>query len=146
MTTFLLGADHAGYALKEHLRKTLDQLGIRYQDLSPDLVEGDDYPFIAKRVAKQVVEKDGVQGLLVCGTGFGMDIAANRLRGVRAVVVQTAEEARLAREHNHANIIVFGGRITEPAQASHILKAWIDAHPSYAQRHVRRVHQLDADV
>lgn len=146
MTTFILGADHAGFALKEHLRKVLDQLHVRYEDLSPDVVEGDDYPFIAKRVAKLVVEKGDVHGLLICGTGFGMDIAANRLRGARAVVVQTAEEARLAREHNHANILVLGGRTIEPSQASHILKTWIDSHPSYAQRHVRRVHQLDSDV
>lgn len=146
MSTFILGADHAGYALKEHLRKTLDQLGVRYQDLSPEVTEGDDYPFIAKRVAKHVVEKSDVQGLLVCGTGFGMDIAANRFKGVRAVVVQTAEEARLAREHNHANILVLGGHITEPAMAAHILKTWIDARPSYAQRHVRRIHQIDADL
>lgn len=146
MPTFILGADHAGFALKEHLRKVLDQLNVRYEDLSPKIVEGDDYPFIAKRVAKLVAEKGDVHGLLVCGTGFGMDIAANRFRGVRAVVAQTAAEARLAREHNHANILVLGGHITEPAVASHILKTWIDAHPSYAQRHVRRIHQIDSDV
>ena len=146
MVTFILGADHAGFALKEHVRKVLDTLNISYEDFSPAMMDGDDYPLIAKRVAKIIAEKSNTQGILVCGSGFGMDIAANRIRGVRAAVIQTAAEARLAREHNHANILVLGGHIIEPSLASHILKTWIDTQPSFAQRHVRRIHEIDADL
>ncbi len=146
MPTFLLGADHGGFALKEHLRKTLDRLGVRYEDLSPEVVEGDDYPLHAQRVAKHLTQARDTVGLLVCRTGFGMDMAANRFRGVRAAVARSTAEARLAREHNHANVLVLGAEFTSPSQADQILKTWMETLGSHAQRHVRRIHQLDADV
>ncbi len=144
MPTYLLGSDHAGFLLKERLRKLLLARRIRFEDLSPDMQDGDDYPDVAQRMAKHVAKHPEAHGILVCGSGFGMEIAANRFRGVRAVVARTAEEAHLAREHNHANILVFGERFTSPAQAEHILTAWMEASPSLAQRHVRRIHKLDA--
>lgn len=144
MSTYLLGADHAGFALKERLRLFLAKQRLRVEDLSPDAQDGDDYPDVAQRLAKHIAKHPDTRGILVCGSGFGMEIAANRFRGVRAVVVRTAEEAQLAREHNHANILVFGERFTSPAQAEHILTAWMEASPSLAQRHVRRIHKLDA--
>ena len=143
MPTFILGADHGGFSLKEHLRHVLERRGIRYEDVSEMLDEGDDYPPIAQRVARHVSRSNETFGLLVCTTGIGMDIAANRFRGVRAVTVRSSEEARYAREHNHANILVLGEAFTSPKQAEHILSTWLDTHPSYARRHVRRVHQLD---
>ncbi len=146
MSTFILGADHGGFSLKEHLRKTLVRLGLRVEDLSPEVVQGDDYPLIAQRVAKHVSQASDTFGILICKSGFGMDIAANRFRGVRAVVVRTMAEAQMAREHNHANILVLGEEFTSPTQATHILTTWIDARPSHAQRHVRRIHQLDIDL
>lgn len=144
MPTYLLGADHAGFSLKERLRAFLLTHHARVEDLSPDAQDGDDYPDIAQRLAKHVAKHPEARGILVCGSGFGMEIAANRVRGVRAVVVRTAEEAQIAREHNHANVLVFGERFTSPAQAEHILTAWMEASPSLAQRHVRRIHKLDA--
>lgn len=144
MPTYLLGADHAGFSLKERLRTFLLKHHARVEDLSPDTQDGDDYPDIAQRLAKHVAKHPEARGILVCGSGFGMEIAANRVRGVRAVVVRTAEEAQIAREHNHANVLVFGERFTPPTQAEHILTTWIEASPSLAQRHVRRVHKLDA--
>ena len=144
MATYLLGADHAGFSLKERLRAFLVARNIRVEDLSPDMQEGDDYPDIAQRMAKHVAKHPEARGILICGSGFGMEIAANRFRGVRAVVARTAEEAHLAREHNHANILVLGERFSSPSQAEHILTAWMEASPSLAQRHVRRIHKLDA--
>ncbi len=142
MPLFLLGSDHAGFRLKEHLRRTLAARGIAFEDFSPDVVEGDDYVPVAERVAKHLSPTNDVMGILVCGSGFGMAIAANRFREARAVVIRTSEEARLAREHNHANILVLGEHFTSSRQAEQILTAWIDAHPSYSARHVRRIHQL----
>ncbi len=146
MPTFLLGADHGGFDLKEHLRKTLDRLDIPYEDLSPEVVEGDDYPLAAQRVARHLTQGRDQLGLLVCRSGIGMDMAANRFRGVRAAVIRSAAEARLAREHNHANVLVLGSDLTTPSQADQILKTWLETPGSHAQRHVRRIHQLDTDV
>ena len=143
MSTFILGGDHGGFALKEHLKRTLEQKGISYQDVTEDLQDGDDYPPIAQHVAQLMKDRSDTFGLLICRSGIGMDIAANRFRGIRATTIRTAEEAKLAREHNHANILVLGADFTSPKQAAHILSSWLDARPSYAQRHVRRVHQLD---
>ena len=143
MPTFILGADHGGFSLKESVRKLLEQRAIRYEDLSQTLNEEDDYPLVAQRVAHHVAQQNEVFGILVCTSGLGMDIAANRVRGARAAVIRTTEEARLAREHNHANILVLGEAFTTPRQAAAILTTWLDTRPSYARRHVRRVHQMD---
>lgn len=142
MSLYLLGADHAGFRLKEQVRHLLEKRGIAYQDLSHDVVEGDDYVPIAERVAKHLSPSSEAMGILVCGSGFGMAIAANRFREARAVVVRSAEEARLAREHNHANILVLGEQFTNARHMEQIFDAWVEARPSYAARHVRRVHQL----
>lgn len=138
----LLGADHAGFALKERLKKVLIAQDHPVYDLTPDFKEGDDYPPIAHAMAKTVTES-GVEGVLVCGTGLGMDIAANRHSGVRATVVRDVRDAKLAREHNHANILILGGRLTKPAEAVKILNAWLTTKPSRDARHLRRIKQLD---
>lgn len=139
----LLGADHAGYRLKESLRKELGS-DWKIEDLSPEYEEGDDYPLVAKKMAKLIAKDDRAQGILVCGTGLGMDIAANRVKGARAVVIRTTSEAKLSREHNHANILVLGGRLTPASKAKQIVKFWLKTPYSRAERHVRRVEELDA--
>jgi ribose 5-phosphate isomerase B len=140
----VLGADHAGFALKETIRKHLERRKEVIHDLSPTRVPGDDYPVAAKNIANRVARSKGTLAILTCGTGLGMDIAANRVKGVRAVVVRNVEEAKLSREHNHANVLVLGGWITKPAEANRIVDAWLNTKPSNATRHVRRVKQLDA--
>ncbi len=136
-----LAADHAGFALKEALKQSLPN-SVEVHDLSPKLIEGDDYPAVAKLAAKAVL-KYKAEALLVCGTGLGMDIAANRLKGIRAVVVRTPKEAKLSREHNHANILILGGRLTKKKEAEAITKAWLRTPFSTESRHVRRIKQLD---
>ncbi|MCK9360664.1 RpiB/LacA/LacB family sugar-phosphate isomerase [Patescibacteria group bacterium] len=138
-TTIYLGADHAGFALKEAVKGVLKNS----MDLSPAKIEGDDYPLAARKVAMAVLQDKNALGLLFCGTGHGMDIAANRFRGMRAIVARTDKDAKLAREHNHANALVLGGWITKPAAAKKIIAAFLKAKPSKEKRHVRRVKQLD---
>lgn len=139
----IFGADHAGYTLKEELIEACVELGYNGSDLSPELKKGDDYPAIAFQVAKAVAKQKDALGILICGTGNGMEITANRIKGIRAFVARSIDDAKLAREHNHANVIVFGGEVTKPALAKKILRAWLATKPSREARHVRRVKQID---
>jgi len=142
--TLIVGSDHAGFTLKQAVKRYLEAKGWRVEDLSPTLVPNDDYPPVARTAANRVAREPKRQAVLVCGTGLGMDIAANRVKGARAVVIREPREAKLAREHNHANILILGGWITSAANAKKILDAWLKATPSKEVRHVRRVKQLDA--
>ncbi|KAA0206858.1 RpiB/LacA/LacB family sugar-phosphate isomerase [Candidatus Uhrbacteria bacterium] len=138
-----LGADHAGFALKEAIKADLWTRGYDPVDVSPNLVAGDDYPLAARKVAMAVQKDQAAFGLLFCGTGHGMDVAANRFRGVRAVVARSERDAKLSREHNHANVLVLGGWVTKPAAAKKIVATFLKTKPSKTARHVRRVKQLD---
>ena len=142
-TPLYLGADHAGFALKETVKKALTKRGVLVMDLSPALVKGDDYPLAARKVAMAILAEKEALGVLFCGTGHGMDIAANRFRGIRAVVARTDKDAKLSREHNHTNILVLGGWITKNAAANKIVNTFLKTKPSKDARHVRRVKQLD---
>lgn len=138
-----LGADHAGFDLKETIKADLLKRGYDPVDLSPTLIEGDDYPLAARKVAMAVRKDPTAFGVLVCGTGHGMDIAANRFRGVRALVARTTDDAKHSREHNHSNVLVLGGWVTKPALAKNIVATFLKTKPSKAERHARRVKQLD---
>ncbi|HEU0050631.1 MAG TPA: RpiB/LacA/LacB family sugar-phosphate isomerase [Patescibacteria group bacterium] len=142
MSPLLIGADHAGFSLKEYLKKELLLRGYSVTDATPKFAEGDDYPPIARQVAREIA-KGKKLGILICGTGLGMDIAANRIKGVRAVVIRDEEDAKLSREHNHANILILGGRSTKPEKAKKLVDTWLQATPSREARHLRRVKQLD---
>jgi ribose 5-phosphate isomerase B len=136
-----LGADHAGYEEKEQIKKTLDELGIEYKDMgtvSPDSV---DYPDFAKEVAEAVAKGDYEQGLLVCGSGTGMAIAANKVRGVRAAVAWSPDIARLAREHNDANVLSLAARFNTAEELDQIVRAWFAA-DFEGGRHGRRVEKI----
>ena len=139
----LLGADHAGFALKEEVKTYLLSQGLKVEDLSPTLVPGDDYPLIAKAVAKRIAASKNAAGILFCGSGIGMDIAANRVRGARAAVARNIKEAKLSRTDDFANILVLGSMITPSASAKLITSAWLATPYSKAKRHVRRVKELD---
>ena len=137
-----VGADHAGFALKERLKSRLAELGHEVADLGTHSEESTDYPDWAARVAAALVGGAAERGLLVCGTGVGMAIAANRRRGVRAVAASDLYTVRLAREHNDVNLLALGARIVAPALAESILDVFLDT--SFARgRHERRVAKLD---
>jgi ribose 5-phosphate isomerase B len=106
-----IASDHAGFPEKEQLKAVLNELGIEYEDLGTRSTESVDYPDYARKVAEEVAAGKVDQGLLVCGSGTGMAIAANKVPGVRAAVAWNEEIARLAREHNDANILALGGRM-----------------------------------
>ena len=122
-----LASDHAGYAEKERLKPLLGELGLEVEDLGAASDESVDYPDYARRVAEAVAGGTAEQGLLVCGSGTGMAIAANKVQGVRAAVAWSEETARLARQHNDANVLAIGARTTPPDDIPRIVRAWFNA-------------------
>lgn len=142
MTKLILGADHAGFELKEKVRKSLVALKYKIQDLSPEFTADDDYPEIGKRVARMVAKDPQARGILICGSGIGIAISANRVKGARAFDAHTADEASLAREHNNANIITLSGWSMDTRYALKLISAFLSTPFSKAERHKRRVKQL----
>jgi ribose 5-phosphate isomerase B len=136
-----LGADHAGYEEKERLKTTLDELGVQYEDFGTVSTDSVDYPDYARKVGEAVAHGQYDQGLLVCGSGTGMAIAANKVPGVRAAVAWNEEIARLAREHNDANVLSLAARYTTPEENEKIVRAWFGAHFD-GGRHQRRVDKI----
>jgi ribose 5-phosphate isomerase B len=138
-----LGADHAGVALKDQLRQRLDERGIAYTDFGTTGPESVDYPDFATTVAREVASGAFDRGVLVCGTGIGMAIAANKVPGIRAAPIVDEQSAVLSREHNNANVLALGARITSPDQALRLLDLFLDT-PFAGGRHERRVDKLTA--
>jgi len=140
-----IGADHAGFELKATLVGELERLGYSPVDIGTHSAESTDYPDYAHRLADQVSRGEVRRGVLLCGTGLGMAYAANRHHGVRAAVAWTPEVARLAREHNDANVLVLPARfVTEPLGIE-ILKTWLET-PFAGGRHARRVAKIDGEL
>lgn len=139
--TIALAADHAGYALKEKLKEVLIERGVDVLDLGTYSAEPADYPDQANAVAEALAEGRAQRGVLVCGTGIGIAIAANRHRHVRAALCHDVTTTRLAREHNDANVLVLGGRIVGEATARDCLTTFLDT-PFAGGRHARRVAKL----
>lgn len=137
-----VGADHAGFELKQRLAARLAAAGHAVHDLGTMSEESVDYPDYAAAVAAEVAAGRAERGLLVCGSGVGMAIGANRVRGVRAVAANDLETARLARAHNDANVLALGARLVAPALAEEILDTFLAA-PFDGGRHQRRVGKLD---
>ena len=137
-----LGSDHAGFTLKEHLRSWLTAQG--HEVLDHGTTSGDrvDYPDFAARVARAVQASGEERGILVCGSGIGVSMTANRFPGVRAVVAVLEIQARLARAHNDANVLCLGGRITTPEHAEVLVDAFLSA-PFEGGRHGPRVEKID---
>ncbi len=136
-----LASDHAGYAEKERLKRLLGDLGVEFDDLGTMSEESVDYPDYARKVAEQVAQGRVEQGLLVCGSGTGMAITANKVPGVRAAVAWSEETARLARQHNDANVLAIGARTTPPADIPKIVRAWFTS-DFEGGRHVARVEKI----
>lgn len=137
-----LGSDHAGYDLKTFLARALGEAGHVVVDLGTnDATHSVDYPDFGAAVGREVASGRVELGVAVCGTGIGIAMAANKVAGVRAAVVHDVTSARLAREHNHANVLCFGGRVTGPTVAVEALRAWLDAAPGEG-RHLGRIEKL----
>lgn len=137
------GSDHAGFQLKQHLVQVLRGLGDEVEDLGADSEASVDYPEYAAAVARRVAAAPGARGLLVCGTGTGIAMAANKIPGIRAAVATGAYAARMARAHNDANVIALGQRIVGPGVAEEAVRAFRDT-AFEGGRHQRRVAQIHA--
>ena len=141
MEKIIIGADHAGYALKGSLKSWLQEQGFETIDAGTDSPASVDYPDFGARVAEAVSTGAVARGVLICGTGIGMSIVANRYPGVRAALCRDEETARLSRMHNDANILVFGARQTDAGAAIAILRTWL-ATPFEGERHQRRLEKI----
>lgn len=138
-----LASDHAGLPLKRALKAALEADGHVVRDLGTDSAESVDYPDFARKVAEAVVSGQAPFGVLVCGTGIGMAMTANRHPGIRAAVLHDTTEARLTRAHNDANVACFGARTIGPETAIDALRVFL-ATPHEGGRHARRVAKIDA--
>src|SRR5262245_47459001 len=136
-----LAADHAGFEEKEKIKKTLDEIGVEYTDMGTNSPDSVDYPDYARKVGEAVAGGEYDQGLLVCGSGTGMAIAANKVHGVRAAVAWNEEIARLARQHNNANVLALGARTTPPDEIPKIVRAWFET-AFEGGRHAQRVNKI----
>jgi ribose 5-phosphate isomerase B len=121
-----LGADHAGYSLKEEIKKYLDEENIPFSDFGTFKLESSDYPEFAYKVGNAIVHEDYDRGILICGTGIGMSITANKIKGVRAAVVNSEETAKMSRLHNDSNVLCLGARVLGSKQALNIVNIWVN--------------------
>ncbi|WP_327047142.1 ribose-5-phosphate isomerase [Microbispora sp. NBC_01189] len=138
-----IGADHAGYELKNHLVSWLKEQGHDVEDCGPHVYDAeDDYPPFVLRAAQGVVAAEGSLGVVIGGSGNGEQIAANKVRGVRAALAWSEDTARLAREHNDANVIGIGARMHTPEEAARFVEVFLGTAFSGAERHARRIRQL----
>lgn len=139
-----IASDHGGYALKEEIKKYFDEKEIPYVDFGTESEERTDYPVYAKKVAKAVQKNECDKGILVCGTGFGMTIVANKFKGIRCASCWNEDVAKLFKGHNNGNVIALPGRFINISQAVVILRAWLGAE-FMDGRHAERL-QMIADV
>jgi len=137
-----IGADHAGFEDKEKIKRQLEELGVEYEDVGTDSTESVDYPIYAQKVAERVASGAVEQGILVCGSGNGMQMAANKVRGIRAALAWNEETARLARQHNDANVLSVPARMISPEEAGKVVKSFLEAEFE-GGRHARRVEEIN---
>jgi ribose 5-phosphate isomerase B len=138
-----LGSDHAGFELKEQIKQQLQSRGIAVDDRGTHSADSCDYPDYARLVSEQVAAHGADFGILVCGTGIGMSMAANKVPGIRAARVVSELDAELSREHNDANVLTLGARILTPGETFKIIEKWLST-PFSGGRHERRVDKIMA--
>ncbi|MDH4209136.1 MAG: ribose 5-phosphate isomerase B [Anaerolineae bacterium] len=139
-----IASDHGGYRLKAELAQTLRALNHVCDDLGPHDAEAVDYPDYAEHVARGVAQGIYERGILVCDTGQGMAITANKVKGIRAAVCQDVYSARMSKEHNNSNILCLGERVVGYGLAVEVVKAWLEAGFSNEERHRRRLGKIAA--
>ena len=135
-----IASDHAGFEAKERLKLSLGNY--HFTDLGTDGSNSVDFPLFATRLVHKVLETNG-QGILLCGSGIGVSMAANRYSGIRAARICSVEDARLAKEHNNTNVLCMGSRLCQPKEMASMVKAWIDA-VFEGGRHAKRIEMFNA--
>lgn len=138
-----IGSDHGGYELKRELEAYLDEKGIEYIDYGCNGTASVDYPEYARKVANAILDGTCEKGVLICGTGIGISITANRIPGIRAALCSDCFSAQATREHNDANILAMGGRVVGPGLAIKILETFLNTPFSNDERHKRRIRLID---
>lgn len=136
-----IGSDHGGYNLKKQVKEFLEEKGIEVSDFGTNSSDSVDYPDYAKKVAEAVANKEVERGIVICGTGIGISIAANKVKGIRCALCTDTYSARMSREHNNANMLALGERVTGVGLALDIVAAWIDTE-FLAGRHEKRVNKI----
>lgn len=140
-----IGCDHGAYELKLTLIKHLEERGIDYTDLGCHSTESCDYPIYAQAVAKELTSGKADLGILLCGTGIGMSMAANKIKGIRAAVCSDCFSAKATKEHNNANVLCMGARVIGSGLALMIADTFIDTEFSNDERHIRRIRMLESE-
>lgn len=138
-----IGCDHGGYALKQEIIEHLKDRGLDYKDYGCYSTEAVDYPVYAKAVANAIVSGECEKGILICGTGIGISITANKIKGIRAALCGDCFSAQATREHNDANIVALGARVTGTGLAIKIVDTFLDTPFSNDERHLRRIQMIE---
>ncbi|MCD8397009.1 MAG: ribose 5-phosphate isomerase B [Lachnospiraceae bacterium] len=138
-----IGCDQAGYELKQEIMKYLEEKGIAYKDCGTYSADAVDYPVYARAVVNEILSGNADKGILICGTGIGMSMTANRYKGIRAALCGDCFSAEATRLHNDANILCMGARVTGPGLAVKITETFLNTAFSGAERHARRVKMID---
>lgn len=140
-----LGSDHGGYEMKEEIKKHLDARGLEYRDYGCNGPESVDYPVYAKKVAHGILDGECDRGIIICGTGIGISITANKIKGIRAALCSDCYSAEATRLHNDANVLALGGRVIGIELAKKIVDTFLDTEFSGGERHVRRISMMEED-
>ncbi|MBB5174084.1 ribose 5-phosphate isomerase B [Texcoconibacillus texcoconensis] len=137
-----IGSDHGGRNIREEIKSMMDEKGIAYDDFGCNCSTSVDYPDYAIPVAEKVANGEYDRGILICGTGIGMSIAANKVKGVRCALVHDVYSAKMTREHNDSNVLAMGERVIGPGLAQEIAKVWLDAAFEDQGRHGQRITKI----
>ena len=138
-----IGCDHGGYELKQEIIAYLEEHKLEYKDYGCYDTNSVDYPEYAKKVAHAVADKEADKGILICGTGIGISIAANKVKGIRAALCHDCFSAQATREHNDANILAMGARVVGEGLALDIVDTFLETEFSNDERHIRRINQIE---
>lgn len=140
-----LGSDHGGYEMKEEIKKHLDTRGLEYRDYGCNGPKSVDYPVYAKKVARAILDGECEKGIVICGTGIGISITANKIKGIRAALCSDCYSAEATRLHNDANVLALGGRVIGIELAKKIVDTFLDTEFSGGERHVRRISMMEEE-
>lgn len=140
-----IGSDHGGYGLKQEIIGYLKDNNLEYKDYGTYTPDSCDYPVYAKKVAKAILDGECDKGILICGTGIGISITANKFKGIRAALCHDCFSAQATREHNDANIVAMGARVVGPGLAIKIVDTFLNTEFSGDERHVNRIRQMEED-
>ena len=138
-----IGADHGGFEYKNKIAEYIKTLGYEVEDFGTNSAKSCDYPVIAKEVSRAVAEGKFERGILICGTGIGMSITANKVKGVRAALCSDTFSARLTREHNNSNVLCLGQRVIGLGLALDIVEIWLETEFSNEERHKKRISLIE---